>query len=200
MRGKPNEDRFATTSYTLSETDDTPSLFAIVADGVGGHLAGDIAAELAVNTITHEISGADGSEPLIDLANAVQLANRRIFQQAERQMEQHGMGSTCVCAWVIGSRLYTVSIGDSRLYLIRDGEIHQLSTDHTWVQEAMERGILTPSQAQSHPRSHIIRRYLGAPDPVDPDFRMRLSPGEDNQTAEANQGLILKQEDQRFFL
>jgi protein phosphatase len=80
-------------------------------------------------------------------------------------------------------------VGDSRIYLLREGRIQQLSTDHTWVQEAIEKNILTPDQARDHPNVHVIRRYLGSPDPPEVDFRMRLYDSEADALAEGNQGM-----------
>lgn len=106
------------------------------------------------------------------------------------------MGTTCACCWVIGDQLYTAAVGDSRLYLIRNGKIQQISTDHTWVQEALDLGILTQSQALSHPNMHIIRRFLGSEEPPEVDLRLRLHPEENAAQSIANQGLILNPGDQ----
>ena len=83
------------------------------------------------------------------------------------------MGTTVVCAWVIGNRLYAASVGNSRLYLIRGGRMYQLTVDHTWVQEAVDAGALTDEQARSHPHANIIRRYLGSSKKVEVDLRIR---------------------------
>jgi protein phosphatase len=104
------------------------------------------------------------------------------------------MGATCACAWVIGNRLFTASVGDSRIYLLRGGRILQLTTDHTWVQEAIDSGVLTPDQARRHPNAHVIRRYLGSRQGVVPDLRLRLQPaaaGQSDFAAETNQGATL---------
>jgi protein phosphatase len=93
---------------------------------------------------------------------------------------------------VIGDRLYLASMGDSRIYLRRGDSISQLTIDHTWVQEAIESGILTPDQARSHPNAHLIRRFLGSKQPAIPDFRLHLRPGESDQQAVANQGMRLE--------
>ena len=106
------------------------------------------------------------------------------------------MGTTCACAWVVDDRLYSASVGDSRIYLVRDDSIHQLTTDHTWVQEAIESGALTPEQARNHPNAHVIRRHLGSPHPVVPDLRLRIDPGETDGQAQSNQGMQLLPDDQ----
>lgn len=195
MSGKQNEDRFAVLSFRRSERDPTPAVFAVVCDGIGGHRAGEVAAELAVEGIGRVVAESDGRRPLEVLAAAIQDVSTAIAAQAVPGGEREGMGATCACAWVIGDRLYTATVGDSRIYLIRGGRIRQLSVDHTWVQEAIDRGILTPDQARDHPNVHVIRRYLGSVVLPEPDFRLRLRPGESDAAARANQGLRLDPED-----
>lgn len=202
MKGKNNEDRFSVSAFRLEEAKNQdadsagpgyprPVLLAVVCDGIGGHRAGEVAAEIAVEMISRVVAESDGSDPRAVLSQAIMQASRNIRDQAARNDNQHGMGATCVCAWVIGERLYTASVGDSRLYLARHGQIFQVTTDHTWIQEAIEMGALTPDQARGHPNAHVIRRYLGSVNPPAPDFRLRLSPDEDDARLEANQGLAL---------
>jgi len=102
------------------------------------------------------------------------------------------MGATLSCAYIQDRSLYTATVGDSRIFLLRGGRLSQLSTDHTWIQEALENGILTPDQVKGHPNAHVIRRFLGSPVPPEPDFRLKLSGSETNEEAEANQGLALE--------
>ncbi|NOY99773.1 MAG: serine/threonine-protein phosphatase [Chloroflexi bacterium] len=192
MKGKNNEDRFAVTSYVLSEKDATPALFALVADGIGGHRAGEVAAEMVVDYVSQAVAESDAKNPLQVIKQAVEGANRAIVSQAESDNDHQGMGATCACAWVIGDRLFTASVGDSRIYLLRGATIQQLTTDHTWIQEAMEKGILTPEQAREHPNVHVIRRFLGSADIPEVDFRMRLQPKESDARARANQGMRLQ--------
>jgi protein phosphatase len=87
--------------------------------------------------------------------------------------------------------LFTATIGDSRIYLLRQEQIHQLSTDHTWIQEALLSGLITPEQVKGHPNVHVIRRYLGSPTPPSVDFRLQLTGLDDDVHAEANQGTLL---------
>jgi protein phosphatase len=190
MVGKNNEDRYTVSSYTGQE--DRPVLFAIVSDGIGGHRAGEVAAELAVNYILEKISESDGKRPLEIMENAIHSASQAIASRSASQADQYGMGATCACLWVEGLRLYTAYIGDSRLYLIRDGKIQRLSVDHTWVQEAIEKGVITPEQARDHPNVHVIRRHLGSVELPDVDFRLRLNPEDDDEQALKNQGAYLK--------
>jgi protein phosphatase len=191
MTGKNNEDRYAITSYQLDESDTTPVLFAVVADGIGGHRAGEVAAELAVDHITQVVAESDAHHPKMILEKAIQAASASIAEHASSAPEQEGMGSTCACIWIIGNQLYTASVGDSRIYLLREGRIQQLTTDHTWVQEALEKNVITPEYARDHPNIHVIRRYLGSPEPPEVDFRLRLYDSETNALAEGNQGMPL---------
>lgn len=133
MRGKNNEDQYAVSAYTRSETDFTPSLLAILSDGIGGHRAGEVASRLSVETISRIVAESDGTQPSAILERAITQASLAIFQQADTQPDKRGMGATCVCAWVIGNQLYTASVGNSRLYLLRGSSITQLTTDHTWI-------------------------------------------------------------------
>jgi PPM family protein phosphatase len=93
--------------------------------------------------------------------------------------------------WVAADRLYTGYVGDSRIYLFRDGKIQQLTVDHSWVQEAIEKGIITPDQAHDHPNVHVIRRHLGSVELPGVDFRLCLKPAETREESEKNQGMQL---------
>lgn len=191
MNGKANEDRFAVSSYRLSEKDSTRSVLAIVSDGIGGHSAGEVAAEMAVETISLKVAQSDARSPVDILDNAIQAASDEIAAKAKDSTQRLGMGTTCACAWVIGNRLFTASVGDSRIYLLRSGNLLQLTIDHTWVQEAMDKGILDPQEARSHPNQHVIRRYLGSPKTPRVDNRLRLASDETDTQSVSNQGLHL---------
>jgi serine/threonine protein phosphatase PrpC len=191
MTGKNNEDRYAITSYQLSESDATPVVFAVVADGIGGHRAGEVAAELAVDHISQAVAESDGHHPKKILEKAIQEASNSIADHASSTPEQQGMGATCACVWVIGNLLYTASVGDTRIYLLREGRVQQLTTDHTWIQEALEKNLITHDYARDHPNVHVIRRYLGSPEPPEVDFRLRLYDSETDALAEGNQGMPL---------
>jgi protein phosphatase len=197
MSGKNNEDRYAVSSYQVN-TDEGPvsCLLAVVADGIGGHRAGEVAAEIAVKTISQNVRAGDFRQPLPTLSQAVIRASQAIFKQSENESEQKGMGATCACCWLINDRLYTASVGDTRIYLIRNRLIQQISTDHTWIQEAIEHGAISPEEARGHPNAHVIRRYLGSRQQVVPDLRLRLQPGESDAQAQANQGMRLLPGDQ----
>src|SRR5690349_8312673 len=195
MTGKNNEDRYAVASFVLDEEDRIPILFSVLADGIGGHRAGEVAAELAVNHIMQVVARSDGRHIRNTIEEAVTEASNAIASHSASNENLKGMGATCAIAWIIGDKLYTGYVGDSRIYLMRGGRIQQLTVDHSWVQEAIEKGILTPELAREHPNVHVIRRYLGSPEPPEPDFRLKFFDEEGDQQAEANQGVQLLPDD-----
>jgi PPM family protein phosphatase len=175
----------------LDKRDRTPVLFAVLADGIGGHRAGEVAAELAVNHIMQAVARSDGKHIRNTIEDAVIEASDAIAAHSASNENLEGMGATCATAWIVGDKLHTAYVGDSRIYLVRGGRIQQLTVDHSWVQEAIEKGVLTLEAARQHPNVHVIRRYLGSPAPPDPDFRLKLFNDEGDQHAENNQGLQL---------
>ena len=195
MTGKNNEDRYGVASFIASQQDKTPMVFAVLADGIGGHRGGEVAAELAVNHIMQSVAKCDGKFSRHVIENAVSEASDAIASHSATNEELKGMGATCVITWIIGDKLHTAYVGDSRIYLLRGGRIQQLTIDHSWVQEALEKGIITPEMARDHPNVHVIRRYLGSPVPPDPDFRMNLFDGEGAHHIENNQGTRLEPND-----
>lgn len=195
MTGKNNEDRYAVSSYHLSKDDPRPAVFAVVADGIGGHRAGEVAAELAVNYISQAISESNAKRPLKILENAIHDASQAIAAHSAGKMDEEGMGATCACVWIIENKLYTAHVGDSRIYLLRGKYIRRLTTDHTWVQEAIEKGIITPEQAHDHPNVHVIRRHLGGVQLPQVDFRLRLDDNETDDEAQENQEYTLEPSD-----
>ncbi|MEN8172032.1 MAG: protein phosphatase 2C domain-containing protein [Chloroflexota bacterium] len=191
MSGKNNEDRYGISAHALSTNAAVPAVFAIVADGIGGHQAGEVAAEIAVESISAAVAESDGENPPAILRDAVVGASQQIRSQADGNSAMRGMGSTCACAWIIEDQLYTATVGDSRIYLIRSGTITQISIDHTWIQEAITYGIIKPEQAKGHPQAHVIRQYLGSEKPPEVDFRIRLHADDTDQQALRRQGLKL---------
>ena len=190
-QGRINEDSYEVSSFTISEDDETPVLVAVIADGIGGHKAGEIASKIAVATIISAIAESDGSDPSWILKSALLEANHSITAEAADDDSRRGMGSTVVCALVIDQALYIATLGDSRIYLIRDQVVQQLNIDHTWVQEALDSGVINEEEARNHPRRHLIRSYLGSADPIKPDLRLYMDINENQEQAKANQGLPL---------
>lgn len=188
MKGKNNEDRFGVAAFRTKTHPPIPILLAVLSDGIGGNRAGEVASELVVNQVIQYVADSDGENPPQIMESAIHLASQQIYAQAEANPEQHGMGATCACVWIAGKRLYTATVGDSRIYLMRGDTIQQLSTDHTWIQEALDRGLIQPSEVNGHPNAHVIRRYLGSPTPPEVDFRIHLNGKEPEAT---HQGFLL---------
>jgi len=185
MSGKNNEDRYAVASFQVGKDDARPALFAIVSDGIGGHRAGEVAAELAVNYITSGVGESNAKKPVKILENA-------ISEHSAGRAEEEGMGATCACVWVIENKLYAAHVGDSRIYLIRGRQVQRITIDHTWVQEAFEKGIITAEQMHDHPNVHVIRRYLGGLKLPNVDLRLRIDDDESDEESENNQGFHLE--------
>ena len=191
-RGKNNEDRYAISSFKLDSIHGSlPVLLAVVSDGVGGHRAGEVASEMTVNIFTDVVQKSDGRDPQAALSLAVKTASNQIFSLGQTTGDFEGMGATVASILIIGHRLYSATVGDSRIYLMHNGAAQQLSVDHTWVQEALNAGLITPAEADSHPNQHVIRRYLGYSKPPEADVRMRLSANETDLQSVNNQGLLL---------
>jgi len=192
MSGKNNEDRYAVSSFQLAKDDPRPAVFAVVADGIGGHRAGEVAAELAVNYISMHVAESNAKKPVKILENAIHDASQAIASHSAGREEEQGMGSTCACAWIIENRLYTAHVGDSRIYLLRGKFIQRISIDHTWVQEAYEKGIISAEQMRDHPNVHVIRRHLGGLKLPEVDFRLRIDNEETDEESVNNQGFHLQ--------
>jgi protein phosphatase len=193
--GKNNEDRYAISAFQSDDYPHLPILLAVISDGIGGHRGGEIASEITVNAISQFVAHETIHAPQKSLYTAIQDTSNLISQQAETENGLHGMGATVATAWIIGKRLYTSHVGDSRIYLIRNHQIYQLSLDHSWIQEAIDLGIINKENAKHHPNAHVIRRYLGSPQPPDVDQRLFLHHTESDQTALHHQGLPLEPND-----
>jgi len=180
-RRKSNEDSFAI-------SDDRTLL--IVADGMGGHAAGEVASRLAVESIERHISGSDPRKeptvpasfrsPSLDEAglpaparrvlNAIRLANQEIVRSVRKDSSMRGMGTTVVIAYIHGTRAFIGSVGDSRAYLVRDRHLQQLTSDHTLVNEQVRAGALSSQEARRHPARNILTRAVGSQEDVEPDL------------------------------
>jgi len=141
----------------------------VVADGMGGHRAGEYASRLAVEVLKQELEGSTGDSPEAVMRNAITRANERVLEAARQDAKLSGMGTTLVVATVIERTLYFANVGDSRLYLLSD-DIKQLSKDHSLVQEMVRLGGINQEEAKSHPDKNIITRAIGAKDELDIDF------------------------------
>ena len=153
-----------------------PNLF-VVADGMGGHNAGDFASSHAVQILVDEIRKDADFNPIKVLRHAIETANTAILDRAQKEEGLRGMGTTIVAATIVGHYAYVANVGDSRLYLIQ-GKIRQITKDHSLVQEMVRMGEIKPEEARNHPDKNIITRALGAERTVDIDFfDLKMEPG-----------------------
>ena len=145
-----------------------PNLFA-VADGMGGHNAGDYASSHAVRILVDEIREDTDYNPVKVIRHAIETANTEIIEQAQKDEKLRGMGTTMVVATIVGQYAYVANVGDSRLYVV-DKQLRQITRDHSLVQEMVRMGEITAEEARNHPDKNIITRALGAERTVDIDF------------------------------
>jgi len=143
-----------------------PPLFAI-ADGMGGAQAGELASSLAAGAI-REDEGAEGSGER-RVTELIQEANRRVYQRSSQDAAASGMGTTMTVALVSNGNVVFGHVGDSRAYLIRNGELSRITNDHSWVFEQVQAGMLTEAEAEKHPLRNVITRALGGALSVSPD-------------------------------
>lgn len=141
----------------------------IVADGMGGHAAGDYASSFTVGAIVEEIERSEETDVKLILNHAIKAANDALRKKAEEDPALYGMGTTIVAATVTGNLLEVANVGDSRLYIIRD-RITQITRDHSLVQEMVRMGGMDPETARNHENKNIITRAIGGADTVDVDF------------------------------
>ena len=139
----------------------------VVADGMGGAQAGEVASEIAVRQFEGGLP--DGQEPGEALASLIQAANARIHEQARSDAQHAGMGTTTTAAYLTGDTVVVAHVGDSRCYLLRGGDLIRLTRDHSLVGELVARGKLTEEQAESHPQRSVITRALGPEAKVEVD-------------------------------
>jgi protein phosphatase len=147
----------------------------VVADGMGGHAAGEVASAIASKWIADRLCGACDTMELEQIEDRFRTAfveaGREILRQAAEDTARLGMGTTATVLLLRQDGRYVVGhIGDSRAYLVRDGSIGQVTRDHSWVQEQVDRGMITPEQAKNHPQSNIITRALGTEAYPTPDL------------------------------
>ncbi len=177
LKREGNEDSYST---------DLDHGLYIVADGMGGHLAGEVASRIAVEMInssfqrwvTHhtppeEVYGSPDPSLTVQgnyLSSSIRLANRVVYEMAHEYEQYQGMGTTVAAVHVTPSLVIAANAGDSRIYMIRDGDIERLSRDHTIVSEQVEAGMMTPEEAETSPLKHVLTRNLGSSEDVDADI------------------------------
>ena len=141
----------------------------VVADGMGGHQAGDYASKYTVEVLQRELEKSQGEDIERVLVNAIKTANREIIREASKDEHLKGMGTTVVAATIMNQMMYFANVGDSRLYLINHG-IQQLTKDHSLVEEMVRLGGIKPEEAKHHPDKNIITRAIGVLPEVSADF------------------------------
>jgi serine/threonine protein phosphatase PrpC len=160
--------------------DDSVGLF-VVADGMGGHVHGEIAAQEALTALQFYIDSSsdrfDVSWPFgysfdlsIDanrIATGIQLANRRVRRQAQENPDTNGMGTTVAAVLLNDSHAVVANVGDSRIYVFRNGELQQISVDDTWIESMVAQGMMNSAEAQSHPMRNVLTQAAGSKDTVD---------------------------------
>lgn len=160
----------------------------VLSDGMGGEAHGEVASALAVETVVKHCLDA-GTNPAARvlgqtqpgwsantkrLSTALHLANKNIFESAEEHPDQHGMGATLTAAWIDGAKLSIAHVGDSRAYLLRGGDLLQLTRDHSLVAEQVRRGMLTVAQAEESEMQSVLLRALGAQAEIEVDAEEHL--------------------------
>jgi protein phosphatase len=158
----------------------------VVADGMGGHNAGEVASAMAVDSLRRVVEEAEPTlEPDTLLTNGASLGNRTIWDAAAQDLAKDGMGTTLVCALLDETgRVVIANVGDSRAYAYLGGQVHLVTADHTWVNEQVQAGVLSPSDARTSPYRNLLTRTLGNSPRVDVDIFTGLH-------LDAGDGLIL---------
>ncbi len=161
-------------------------VFLAVADGMGGHRAGEVASAMAINLLRQHLGSVFNShipdnnrDWLSFLREGVEKCNNSIYKAALQVPEYFGMGTTLTAALILGGRLYFAHVGDSRFYLYRRNELALMTRDHSLVQDLLEEGLVSPKEAQTHPRRHILTQAVGTEREVDVDTKsLELHPGD----------------------
>lgn len=145
-----------------------PNLF-IVADGMGGHKAGDYASRYTIERVVASVSRNTGEEPIAIMKEAINKANELLVAESREDESKSGMGTTLVIGTIIGNKLFVANIGDSRLYVVGQN-MRQITRDHSLVDEMVRLGEINADEARVHPDKNIITRAVGTSDHVEADF------------------------------
>ena len=165
LKRKLNQDYVFTADRPVGNL---PNLY-LVADGMGGHKAGGFASKYAVETIVEKVNSKKDADVFMILHQAIAEANKRVREKAAEDESMAGMGTTLVAATICDNVLKVANVGDSRLYLVNE-EIHQITIDHSLVEEMVRLGGINREQARNHENKNIITRAIGAQSSVNPDF------------------------------
>jgi protein phosphatase len=161
------------TYTTSSEEQDSHAAgrLLVVADGMGGHRGGATASRLAGETVKAQFLGSETTDVATALRESLVRANARIYSEAHSNPELRGMGTTTSALAIRGEHAWIAHVGDSRIYLVRDDTIRQLTEDHSLVATMVREGLLTPQEAEVHPRRNVLQRSMGVSDDVEIDIR-----------------------------
>ncbi len=169
MVRKTNEDAGLFVRPATIEERTSKGCLAIVADGMGGHAAGEVASQMAVDIVSKTyFEREEAAEE--SLFFAMTKANRSIWQLAGKNEIYKGMGTTCTALVIFHTQLYLAHAGDSRAYLLKNGQLFRLSTDHTYVQNLVDQGVITPDEAEKHPERNVLTRAMGTRARFEPDI------------------------------
>jgi protein phosphatase len=179
-RRERNEDCLGIYRPERDDELDRRGTLLVVADGMGGYAAGEVASRTAVETVVNAYYGDLTSDVEESLTRAVKQANDAVLEEASRSAERAGMGSTIAIAAIRAGQLAAANAGDSRVYLMRNGELTQISRDHSWVAELLAVGKITPEEARRHPMRNVVTRSLGGRPGVEVEVypRTSLQPGD----------------------
>ena len=166
-----NEDGYYISAYS----EDIDAAYAIVADGMGGHQAGEVASTMAVGEISSMINerfpqSMTTTELMDLLGRALKQANSEIYKKSHSDKVCRGMGTTLTLCFLMGDKAIVAHVGDSRAYLLREGVLHQITTDHSLVQALLSSGQITEEEALHHPQKNVITRALGTDKDVEIDI------------------------------
>lgn len=175
IRRESNQDYMYTSETAVGNL---PNLF-LLADGMGGHAAGDYASRFTVEKVVELVGKSTFTEPVAIIKQAISEANALLLAEADKDVSRQGMGTTLVTATIIDNRMYVSNVGDSRLYVVSDDKMIQVTRDHSLVEEMVRLGEMDKEDAKVHPDKNIITRAVGVLPEVSADFfEVELEPGD----------------------
>ena len=204
LKREGNEDSYS--------TEDSLGLY-VVADGMGGHVAGEVASRIAVEMvnksfqkwIAEKASENDLYGPPDDsltlwgnyILSSIRMANKIVYEMAMEHKQYHGMGTTIVILLVTPTLIITANVGDSRIYMVRDGKLERLSRDHTFVAEQVEMGLMTEEEGETSHMKHILTKNFGSAEEVEPDI-FEIEPNNNDRFVLCTDGLTDLVEDEEI--
>ena len=175
----------------------------IICDGMGGHKAGDVASKMAIKSFLEYVkkNKCDNRDMILDfLVSAGNYANKIVYEESQKNLSHNGMGTTLTACCVIDKKIYCLHAGDSRIYLINDFELKQLSCDHSYINEMLKSGEITHEQAKNHPTRNIITKAVGTEEKIKFDaFIVNLDLSKKNCLLMCSDGLNCVLDDKEIF-